>query len=98
VVVRLGLLASVEPARLIQEFALLSAGTPSHRARLDVEALPPELRCGECGCELSPDAEELLCPECGQNHPVLLNAEGLELKLVEFSAAHAPCSAPEHAP
>lgn len=93
----MGPLAAVEPARLIEEFAVLSAQTPSQRATLDIEALPPLIRCGECGCDLSPAAEALTCPECGQNHAVLLNAEDLELKLVEFSALHDEPPAPEQA-
>lgn len=95
-VVRMGPLANVEPARLIEEFALLSARMLSQRPTLHVEALPPQLRCGECGCDLPPSAEVLVCPECGQNHPVLLNAEDLELRLVEFSATYGQCPAPEH--
>jgi hydrogenase nickel incorporation protein HypA/HybF len=86
VVVEIGPLSEVDPTRLIEAFSILRTQTVADRATLDVEALPLRMRCGECGCELRTQ-DECACPECGQDRSVFVNADGLELRLVEFDEA-----------
>jgi Zn finger protein HypA/HybF involved in hydrogenase expression len=83
----MGPLSEVDPTRLMEAFSKLSSETVAQQATLDIEALPLRMRCGECGCQLARVLAEGVCPECGQDRPVLENADGLELKLVEFAEA-----------
>jgi len=86
VVLEIGPLSEVDPTLLIEAFSILRAQTVADRATLAVEALPLRMRCGECGCEPGPP-QGCACPECGQDRSVLMNGDGLELRLVEFGEA-----------
>lgn len=90
VVVGVGPLAEVEPARLMAAFSALSAATVASGATLAVEAAPLRMRCGECGSERDQAHPDRPCPECGQNRSVLLNADELQLKLVELAGSGFP--------
>jgi hydrogenase nickel incorporation protein HypA/HybF len=84
VVVEVGPLAEIEPERMMKTFSVLRRATVAHGATLALEFLPPRMRCGECGAELKDPTRGGRCPECGQNRTLLLNADELLLKRVEF--------------
>jgi len=93
VVLEIGPLSEVDPTRLIEAFSILRSQTVADRAALDVAALAPRMRCGECGCDFRPPGAGV-CPECGQDRSVLMNGDGLELRFVEFAEHERPEGGP----
>jgi len=66
---------------------MLRRATVADGPTLALEFLPPRMRCGECGAELTSWTHGGSCPECGQSRALLVNADELLLKRVEFFEA-----------
>lgn len=64
ITLRIGPLAGIEPDLLEHAFTLARAGTVADAAVLQIERLPVQVRCKECGAEGEVPPNRLLCPRC----------------------------------
>jgi len=86
VVVRVGLLAGVEPGLLSAAFPLASAGTAADGARLVLEEGPVRVRCPPCDQEFDVKSNHLACPLCGNWRTELRSGDELLLTRVELES------------
>jgi len=84
VVLRIGLLAGVEPRLLQDAFPIARAGTVAAAAELVIETLPLTVRCQSCGAETAAVPNRLLCGACGDWHTQLVSGDELLLASVEL--------------
>lgn len=86
---RCGRLSGAVPDALHMAFTALTRDTDLDGARLDLEVLPVELECGQCGKKFSPPDQGSLaafapCPVCGQEigHRVMCGQD-LSIEYIE---------------
>ncbi len=75
-----GELAGVETALLTGAIEMLLAGSSDEGAILELEAVPVEAHCQECGAEFRVQRFQFLCPHCGGGSLEVLRGEGLVLR------------------
>lgn len=88
IVVRIGMLAGVEPELLQSAFAILCPGTFSEHAELVLETIPARIRCRSCGRESECRANHLLCPTCKSADAILIAGEEMWLAQIELLQRH----------
>jgi len=83
---KLGPLSGVVKQALISAYELAREGTGMETAELLVEDVPIVAFCGLCG-GLKPIASmvELVCPDCGEPTPEIINGRELEVVGLEIS-------------
>lgn len=84
IVIRVGPLAGVEPALLMQAFPLACAGTLAEAAELVIEELPLRVRCETCSAESAVLPNRLVCGACGDWHTRLVSGDEMLLASVEL--------------
>ncbi|HWP01071.1 MAG TPA: hydrogenase maturation nickel metallochaperone HypA [Methylococcus sp.] len=84
IVVRIGMLAGVEPELLQSAFAILRPGTSAEHAELVLETIPARIRCRSCGRESECRVNHLLCPICKSTDAVLIAGEEMWLAQIEL--------------
>jgi len=77
--IRVGLVSSVVPETLTFAFDVLKKGTMAENATLEIERVPAEARCSQCGKTLRLDKIRFDCPEC--NGLLILGKAGNDLEL-----------------
>jgi hydrogenase nickel incorporation protein HypA/HybF len=82
---RVGEFAGVEPELLRIGFLRLAAGTMAEGARLEVEPVPLEAECAECGLRFRVEAFRFACPACGSGRTRVVSGE--EMTLEEMTIA-----------
>lgn len=83
--VRVGALSGVVVEALESAYPFASEGTMCEGAALEIERVPPRVRCRACGFE--DEAEGVgpfLCAACGQAGPEILAGHELELATMEI--------------
>lgn len=65
ITVKVGHLRQVVPSALAFSFELLAEGTVAEGARLELESVPAEGVCRECGARSRLESFPLLCGRCG---------------------------------
>ena len=96
--IRLGIgpLSGVEPQLLEQAFYIARAGSIAADAELQVNSLPIQVSCRECGAVSEAQAARLVCAVCGDWHTTLVSGDELQLTQVELTrrpaAARHPAS------
>ncbi len=78
---------ALSPDSLALHFAAHARGTPAEGARLELECLRVEARCGSCGQVYAPEHHLLLCPACGGQEAALLGRVGLGVDALEVEPA-----------
>lgn len=89
--IQLGELSSIETEALVFAFSAIKSGTVLEAAELNLEVIPGEARCTECGTEFHLNSFGTPCPQC---QGYLLNIlQGKELKVLSLTVEE-----PEPAP
>jgi len=78
--VEVGELAGVEPDLLASAVEVLLADGPDQGATIELETVPVEARCGECGAAFRVRNFSFLCPQCGGGRLEVVRGEGLVLR------------------
>jgi hydrogenase nickel incorporation protein HypA/HybF len=84
VYVRVGHLRQVVPSALEFSFELCAHGTPVEGAVLELEAVPPGVRCRDCGAETEPGGFPLACAACGGLSVDVVRGEELQVESLEL--------------
>ncbi|MCX6955892.1 MAG: hydrogenase maturation nickel metallochaperone HypA [Verrucomicrobia bacterium] len=86
IVLRIGVLAGVDPASLRFAFEVVTRDTIAADADLDVDAVPASAYCAKCAKEFGVDHGYIVsCPRCGQLSGDLRRGRELELSRIEMS-------------
>jgi len=64
-------------------FEVVSEGTTSEGAELEITMIPPKSICLECGEEFGHDRLHMLCPECGSAFTELLQGKEMRIDSIE---------------
>lgn len=56
------------PDELLELFSMISRGTIAEGAKLEIEILPVQGSCADCGKEFNPDKLRLTCEKCGSTN------------------------------
>jgi hydrogenase nickel incorporation protein HypA/HybF len=84
---KVGYLRQVVPSALSFGFGLLAEGTPVEGAELEMEQIPAEGRCHECGVESLLVDFPLQCGGCGGFDLEILKGEELMVESLELEEA-----------
>jgi hydrogenase nickel incorporation protein HypA/HybF len=85
--VGVGEMAGVEPDLLGRAFSLITANGQAGSPALELERVPLEARCEECGAPFGIQNFRFLCPRCESPHITLLRGEHLILQEVTLASA-----------
>lgn len=85
--VRVGEMAGVVPDSLAFCFAAIVADTPYATAFLEIDRVPAEAACGECGCVTGLPGTQFVCPACGALGLAIRCGEELQVVDVELDDA-----------
>jgi len=77
-----GEMAGVEPELLQSAFGLLVESGQAGGASLELERIPLEARCDDCGAEFRVREYRFACPHCGGSRVTVLRGEHLILQQV----------------
>jgi hydrogenase nickel incorporation protein HypA/HybF len=92
--VRVGALRQVVPDTLCFYFGFVAQGTVCEGARLELEAVPAQLRCAPCARTWEIELPAFRCPACGGGEVEVLSGDELEVESIEVEEAEAACTAP----
>jgi hydrogenase nickel incorporation protein HypA/HybF len=84
ITIEVGPLAGVEPALLVNAFAIARAGSCAAGATLLFEATAVEIACLCCGTHSRPPPNRLVCTGCGGFRTRVVAGEELRLRRVEL--------------
>jgi hydrogenase nickel incorporation protein HypA/HybF len=84
---RVGYLRQVVPSALAFSFGLVADGTPVEGAELEIEQVPAEGRCRDCGVESELAGFPLRCRGCGGFDLEILKGEELTVESLELEEA-----------
>ncbi|HET7269447.1 MAG TPA: hydrogenase maturation nickel metallochaperone HypA [Rubrobacter sp.] len=84
---KVGYLRQVVPSALAFGFELLAEGTPVEGAELEMEQVPAEGKCRECGAESRLGGFPLQCGGCGSFDLEILSGEELLVESLELEEA-----------
>jgi len=79
----IGDLASILDDSVQFYWEMIAKGTPAEGAKLRFTRLPLELRCTDCGCIFSPDADSFGCPACQSSRVRVHQGEELRVESIE---------------
>lgn len=82
--VRIGELTDIVPDSLQFGFESLIAETPMASARLEIERIPINCRCGKCGHEFAVEEFIFICPECFSTDIDMIRGDELEIVDIEI--------------
>jgi hydrogenase nickel incorporation protein HypA/HybF len=86
--VRVGALRQVQPEILSFCYNASVRGTPLEQSRLEVQMLPAEARCRDCGQKFPVEENWFECPRCGTLGAELLQGNELELVSIEIAGGN----------
>ncbi|MBN8688564.1 MAG: hydrogenase maturation nickel metallochaperone HypA [Chitinophagales bacterium] len=81
--IQVGELSSIDTEALLFAFSAIRSGTVLERAVLQIETIPGEARCSDCGTVYHLDSFGKACPHC-QGYLVNI-LQGKELKVLSLS-------------
>jgi hydrogenase nickel incorporation protein HypA/HybF len=85
--VGVGEMCGVEPDLLGRAFSQITAHGQAGSPALELERVPLEARCEECGSEFGVRNFRFICPRCESPHVTLLRGEHLILQEVTLDSA-----------
>jgi hydrogenase nickel incorporation protein HypA/HybF len=88
---RLGQLSGVEVEALRFGLELLLPHGPLAGARVEIESVPPRLRCSGCGQESEVRGPPFRCPACGSEQVELVSGRELEIESLELVEEKQKC-------
>jgi hydrogenase nickel incorporation protein HypA/HybF len=100
ILLRIGPLSGVEATLLANAYPLAAAGTIAEHAVLDIESMPVQVHCNDCGADSQAEPNRLLCADCGSWRTRLVSGDemllaNLELTVPETDLSHADGEATE---
>ena len=84
--IRIGVLSGVDTEALRFAWEIARTGTPCAEAQLEIESVPLQVRCPQCGVTRAPDVQSILCPRCVTPVQDILAGRELELTSMEIDA------------
>lgn len=81
---QVGKLAGVVPEFLETAFNTYKEGTLAAEALLEIEDIPPTIKCQKCGTEFTSENFVFLCPSCGSAEIKILAGTELLLEKIEL--------------
>lgn len=83
-VVEVGMLEHLDPDAVQTAWTAFTDAPALAGAKLEIRWTSVRIRCRSCGYEHAPDRTEyLVCPECGQARPDVLEGWGVTLRTIE---------------
>lgn len=79
VVLKVGVLACVEPQTLRGCFEIMAEGTVAEKSLLTIERQPMQGRCPDCGQEVETLERRFACPLCQSEHVDWQGGQGMEI-------------------
>jgi hydrogenase nickel incorporation protein HypA/HybF len=90
IVIEIGPLSGVEPALLVQAFAIASAASCAANATLSIETTQVTVSCIACGAQSQAAPNRLLCGVCGGYRTRIVAGDELRLRRVELRVPEPP--------
>lgn len=84
--VKIGALSGVDVEALRFAWEIARAGTPLAESRLEIEPVPLQVRCRQCGRTRLPEIQAIACPDCSNAEQEILAGQELELISLEVDA------------
>lgn len=84
VVLRVGAMAGVVPDLLESAFEAYRIGTIAETARLEIETVPVQLRCPDCGGRAVREDADFSCAACGSRRIEIVEGRDLVVGTIEL--------------
>ena len=91
---RLGEFAGVEPALLISAFDHVAKTTLAADVRVEIDFVPLQVTCNNCGQTFRPERFHFRCASCGGTDVQIISGEELTLVSIDVSIADEVPSCP----
>lgn len=92
--VSVGGFRQVVPDSLRFYFEIVARDTVCERARLELTAIDPRLRCSACGREWEAQVPSFRCPDCSSTEVTVLSGEELQVDYIEVEDQETACIGP----
>ena len=83
-----GQLRQVVPETLVYCWGIVNEGTVCEGSVLDIDHVPAELTCTECGARTTMQELRIRCGSCGSTHVTVTGGEELLVTSIELAEAH----------
>lgn len=93
---KIGVMTEAVEEALRFAFEVLTEGTISEGAQLEIEMVEPRSRCLECGCEFDHDRFHRECPACGSLVTELIAGRELMISSIEVDIPDGEDQADQH--
>jgi hydrogenase nickel incorporation protein HypA/HybF len=90
ITLQIGALSGVEPRLLRDAFPFAAAGSVAQGAQLQIEDLPVQVQCIQCGAHSEVQANRLVCGACGDYRTRLVSGDEMLLKSLELERETLP--------
>lgn len=80
--VSVGEFAGVEPELLRSAYQMLVEETPMRGAELQMNRIPLQSRCDNCGCDFTVERFRFECPQCNNRNVTIVRGQDLVLESV----------------
>jgi hydrogenase nickel incorporation protein HypA/HybF len=87
IAVRIGALSSVDPEALQFGFDAIIAATPLANAKLEIEFVPVQGKCRNCGREFTVKDFVFACPLCASGQIEMIRGDELDIAYLEVEDA-----------
>ncbi len=84
---KIGKLSGVVPDSLRFCFGFVSEGTPAEGAVLQIDEVPVEAACNQCGGRFNLDKPLFICPSCGSGDLDIVQGRELLIESIEVEEA-----------
>ncbi|MBA3020258.1 hydrogenase maturation nickel metallochaperone HypA [Propionicimonas sp.] len=91
---RVGALRQVVPETLVYCWSIASRGPILDGSVLEVEHVPAEIECGDCGTRSELSRFNLSCPSCGNHEVKVVSGEEMLIESIEVADEAEPPEAP----
>lgn len=83
VLIRVGEYSAIDPEALAFGFEALSKDTIAEGAALEVEVVPPMVKCRDCGEDFPFQGLQMICPRCGSTETEMASVDEIIVDQVE---------------
>ena len=87
IVVRLGALSDIVPEALLFNYEIITRDTSFAKTQLEIEVVPLEGKCGDCGQNFPVEDYIFSCPECNSGNIEVIRGEELDIAYIEVEDA-----------
>jgi hydrogenase nickel incorporation protein HypA/HybF len=85
---QVGQLRQVVPETLVYCWDIVNEGTVCEGSLLDIDHVPGELTCSECGTKTRMEQMRIMCGSCGSTRVAVTGGEELLVTSIELAEAH----------